>query len=95
MEPDNIIDFAAASGAPGGTPRVANGKDQPMRSDLVEKASEIIKDPPLLINIVSKRVKELNLGRSPLVTVKPRMGAADIALQEIIEGKVVIDEPEG
>ena len=66
-----------------------------MRSDLVEQASEIIKDPPLLINVVSKRVKELNLGRSPLVKVGPRMGTADIALLEIIEGKVVIDEPEG
>jgi DNA-directed RNA polymerase subunit omega len=65
-----------------------------MRSDLVEKASEIIKDPPLLINVVSKRVKELNLGRSPLVTVTQRMGTADIALLEIIEGKVVIDEVE-
>jgi len=93
VEPNNIIDFAAP-GEPGGTPRVAHGKDQPMRSDLVEQASEIIKDPPLLINVVSKRVKELNLGRSPLVKVGPRMGTADIALLEIIEGKVVIDEPE-
>ena len=93
MEPNNIIDFAAP-GEPGGTPKVAHGKDQPMRSDLVEKASEVIKDPPLLINAVSRRVKELNLGRSPLVTVSPRMGTADIALLEIIEGKVVIDEPE-
>ena len=65
-----------------------------MRSDLVEQASEIIPDPPLLINVLSKRVKELTLGRSPLVTVAPRMGAADIALLEIIEGKVVIDELE-
>lgn len=65
-----------------------------MRSDLVEKAAEIITDPPLLVNAVSQRVKELNLGRSPLVTVTPRMGTADIALLEIIEGKVVIDEAE-
>jgi DNA-directed RNA polymerase subunit omega len=93
MEPNNIIDFAA-SGQTGGTPRVAHGKDQPMRSDLVEKASEIIKDPPLLINVVSKRVKELNLGRSPLVSFSSRMGTADIALLEIIEGKIVIDEVE-
>ncbi|MGI9239871.1 MAG: DNA-directed RNA polymerase subunit omega [Verrucomicrobiales bacterium] len=46
------------------------------------------------MNVVSRRVKELNLGRSPLVPVGPRMGTADIALLEIIEGKVVIDEPE-
>lgn len=93
MEPNNIVEFAAP-GHSGDTPRVAHGKIQPMRSDLVEQASEIIPDPPLLINVISKRVKELNLGRSPLVTVAPRMGAADIALLEIIEGKVVIDELE-
>jgi DNA-directed RNA polymerase subunit omega len=93
MEPDNIIDFAVP-GKPGASPKAAHGRSQPMRSDLVEQASKVIKDPPLLINVVSKRVKELNLGRSPLVTVSSRMGTADIALLEIIEGKVVIDEQE-
>ena len=93
MEPDNIIDFAAP-GEPGAPPARPQGKAQPMRSDLVEKAAEIITDPPLLINVVSKRVKELNLGRPALVTVAPRMGAADVALMEIIEGKVVVDELE-
>jgi len=89
MEPDNIIDFQAP-----GEPASSCGKNQPMRSDLVEQAAEIITDPPLLINVVSKRVKELNLGRPPLVTVLPRMGTADIALQEIIEGMIVVDEVE-
>jgi DNA-directed RNA polymerase subunit omega len=60
----------------------------PMKSDLVEKASEIITDPLVLINMVSKRVRQLNTGRSPLIPTVPSMGAADIALQEIIEGKI-------
>lgn len=60
----------------------------PMKSDLVEKASEIITDPLVLINMVSKRVRQLNSGRSPLIPTVPSMGAADIALQEIIEGKI-------
>ena len=93
MEPDNIIDFAAP-GEPGAPRKLDQGKSQPMRSDLVEKAAKVITDPPLLINVVSKRVKELNLGRPALVNAGPRMGAADIALMEIIEGKVVIDEIE-
>lgn len=59
-----------------------------MRSDLVEKASKIIKEPPVLINLVSARVKQLNNGRSPLIMTDHRMGAADIALTEIIEGKI-------
>lgn len=60
----------------------------PMKSDLVEKASELVSDPLVLINLVSKRVRQLNSGRSPLVPVRPSMGVADIALTEIIEGKI-------
>jgi len=60
----------------------------PMKSDLLDKASEIVKDPLVLVNLVSQRVKQLNSGRSPLVSVRPSMGVADIALTEIIEGKI-------
>lgn len=63
-----------------------------MNSELVEKALEVITDEPLLINLVSKRVQQLNNGRSPLITLVERMGTADIALTEIIEGKIVIDD---
>ena len=63
-----------------------------MNIELVEKALEVVTDEPLLINLVSKRVQQLNNGRSPLITVVERMGMADIALTEIIEGKIVIDE---
>ena len=63
-----------------------------MKTELVEKALEVISDPPSLINLVSKRVQQLNSGRSPLITMVERMGTADIALTEIIEGKSVIDE---
>jgi DNA-directed RNA polymerase subunit omega len=63
-----------------------------MKTELIEKASEVVEDIPLLINMVSQRVRQLNNGRSPLITVVERLGAADIALTEIIEGKIVIDE---
>ncbi|MEC5129389.1 DNA-directed RNA polymerase subunit omega [Verrucomicrobiales bacterium BCK34] len=65
-----------------------------MRSDLVVEASKVIPEPPVLINLVSSRVKQLNLGRTPLVETDHRMGAADIALTEIIEGKISVDEKE-
>jgi len=65
-----------------------------MNTELVEKALEIVTDEPLLINLVSKRVQQLNNGRSPLISVVERMGTADIALTEIIEGKIVIDDGE-
>ena len=66
----------------------------PMKSDLVEQASEIVKDPLVLINLVSKRVKQLNQGRVPLIDALPSMGFADIALSEIIEGKIVLKDGE-
>ena len=62
------------------------------KSDLLEKASEIVTDPLVLINLVSQRVRQLNSGRSPLIPVRPSMGVADIALTEIIEGKIQLVE---
>lgn len=79
--PENIVSFGQskpASQLPGST----------MKSDLVEQAAEIVTDPLVLINLVSQRVRQLNSGRSPLIPTRPSMGAADIALQEIIEGKI-------
>jgi len=62
-----------------------------MKSDLIEKASKVIPHPPLLINLVSRRVRQLNQGRAPLINVAShgvRLGQGDIALLEIIEGKI-------
>lgn len=59
-----------------------------MKSALVEQAAEIVPDPLVLINLVSQRVRQLNSGRSPLIDRLPSMGAADVALTEIIEGKL-------
>ena len=61
-----------------------------MKSDLVEQAAVIVPDPQVLVNIVSQRVRQLNTGRAPLVETLPSMGAADIALTEIIEGKLKV-----
>jgi DNA-directed RNA polymerase subunit omega len=63
-----------------------------MKSDLVEQAAELVTDPQILINMVSKRVQQLNTGRAPLIDTVPSMGAADIALTEIIEGKIKLAE---
>lgn len=61
-----------------------------MKAELVEQAALVITDIPLLINAVSKRVKQLSMGRPPLVEKRGTMREADIALQEIIEGKIII-----
>jgi DNA-directed RNA polymerase subunit omega len=63
-----------------------------MRADLVEQAAQVIPDPPVLINMVSKRVKQLALGRPALVERRPGLREADIALLEIIQGKIKIED---
>ncbi len=72
--------------------RVSGFSGIPMKSDLVEQAAAIVPDPQILINMVSRRVQQLNTGRAPLIDTVPSMGAADIALTEIIEGKVKLAE---
>lgn len=67
---------------------------QPMKAELVEQAALIVKDPPILINMVSKRVKQLTSGRAPLVERRPGLREADLALLEIIQGKITIADLE-
>ena len=59
-----------------------------MMSHLVDEAAKKIPNVPLLVNVVSKRVRQLSAGHRPLIDVTPRMGWADIALTEIIDGKL-------
>ncbi|HQZ27975.1 MAG TPA: DNA-directed RNA polymerase subunit omega [Verrucomicrobiales bacterium] len=88
---DDLTNIVAFPGT-GIGPKSSSGKGSSnMRSDLVVAASKVIPEPPVLINLVSARVKQLNMGRSPLVRIDHRMGAADIALTEIIEGKISAD----
>ena len=59
-----------------------------MQSQLLEEASKIITNPQVLVNIISRRVRQLVQGHRSLIEVQPRMGFADIALTEVIEGKL-------
>ncbi|MBL9146390.1 MAG: DNA-directed RNA polymerase subunit omega [Verrucomicrobiaceae bacterium] len=59
-----------------------------MKAELVEQAALVITDPPILINLVSKRVRQLQAGRPALVERRPGLRDADIALTEIIQGKI-------
>ncbi len=62
-----------------------------MTSSLLDEASKVIPEQPILINVVSRRVRQLSQGHRPLVEVGPRMGYSDIALKEIIEGKITYE----
>jgi DNA-directed RNA polymerase subunit omega len=59
-----------------------------MQSHLLEKALLVIKSEQYLVNVISRRVRQLTNGHRPMVEVGPRMGFADIALTEVIEGKL-------
>jgi DNA-directed RNA polymerase subunit omega len=65
-----------------------------MKAELVDQAAAVIPHPPILINLVSKRVKQLAAGRPALVDRRPGMRDADVALTEIIEGKIKPGFPE-
>lgn len=69
-----------------------------MNSELARKALEKVGNPNVLVNLVSRRVRQLNSGGGassrPLVPETMGMGVADIALTEIIEGKMAYDMPE-
>lgn len=55
----------------------------------LEGAKARISNVPVLINLVSRRVRQLNSGQRPLVKPDfPLMDRLDIALKEIAEGKL-------
>ena len=69
-----------------------------MNAELCKLAAEKVGNPNVLINLISRRVRQLNAGGGglsrPLVSVPASMGLADIALTEILEGKMGWEVPE-
>ena len=69
-----------------------------MNAQLCKKAAEKVGNPNVLVNLISRRVRQLNSGGGglsrPLVTDTANLGAADIALREIIEEKIGWELPE-
>ena len=69
-----------------------------MNANLVKQALEKILNPNILVNLVSRRVRQLTSGggriSQPLIADVANLGAADIASTEIIEGKMGFDMPE-
>ena len=66
-----------------------------MKPHLVEAASAVIPNKQILVNMVSRRVRQLWLGHRPMVEFVPGHGHADIALSEIAAGKLVFESTSG
>lgn len=62
-----------------------------MTTQLLQEASQVIPNQQLLINVVSRRVRQLGQGHRPLVEATPRSSLTDIALREIIGGKLTYE----
>jgi DNA-directed RNA polymerase subunit omega len=69
-----------------------------LNAEFVKKALEKIGNPNVLVNLVSRRVRQLSSngggGSRPLVSETATMGSADIALLEIIEDKMTWEPAE-
>lgn len=69
-----------------------------MNAELVKKALEIVGNPQTLVNLISRRVRQLNYGGGgisrPLISDTGALGMADIALREIVDGKMGWEIPD-
>lgn len=66
-----------------------------MKSELVQAAQAVVTNQQILVNMVSRRVRQLCLGHRPLVEFVPGLGHADIALSEIANGKLTYESTLG
>ena len=66
-----------------------------MKAELVKAASAVVTNQQILVNMVSRRVRQLCLGHRPLVEFAPGLGHADIALTEIANGKLSFESTFG
>jgi DNA-directed RNA polymerase subunit omega len=69
-----------------------------LNAELTKKALEKVGNPNILVNLISRRVRQLTSSTGkmshPLVADTGNLGAADVALLEIIEDKMGFEVPE-
>jgi DNA-directed RNA polymerase subunit omega len=69
-----------------------------MNPELCKLALEKVVNPNVLVNLISRRVRQLVSGGGgssrPLIKTIENLGFADIALREIVEGKMGWELPE-
>ncbi|HEY1171864.1 MAG TPA: DNA-directed RNA polymerase subunit omega [Verrucomicrobiae bacterium] len=66
-----------------------------MNAEITRKALDKVGNPNVLINVVSRRVRQLNSGGGsgrPLIQDAAGLGAADIAMRELAEDKLAYEQ---
>ena len=85
-----VVDACSQNNGPGNY----NGQ-QPnilhMRDDYLKNALKVVTDPNILVNVISRRVKQLRRGNRPLVESLEHLSAEDTALREVAEGKITYE----
>lgn len=96
-----LTPISAAPALTNGSPAILQFPSEPARAvrafrnmtaQLLQEAAKVIPNQQLLINVVSKRVRQLGIGHRPLVEATPKSSLTDIALKEIIAGKLTFEE---
>lgn len=63
-----------------------------LNSELVKEALDKVTNPNILVNLVSRRVRQLSTGGGnmsrPFIESDQPLGAADTALEEIVQEKI-------
>jgi DNA-directed RNA polymerase subunit omega len=96
--PGTVKNFLIAS--MGGADRLpcSISRTKIVNAELCKKAAEKVGNPNVLVNLISRRVRQLNSGNGglsrPLVANTTNLGVADIALREILEEKIGWEMPE-
>ena len=65
-----------------------------MQSQLLDQALLVLPCHGYLVNVISRRVRQLVNGHRPMIQVELGMGFADIALTELIAGKLSYERTE-
>jgi DNA-directed RNA polymerase subunit omega len=65
------------------------------KNELLSKALKTVQSRFLLVNLLTKRIRQLKDGASPLVEHSNNLVVEEIALQEIAEGEVIPTHPMG
>ncbi|MGB8353858.1 MAG: DNA-directed RNA polymerase subunit omega [Chthoniobacteraceae bacterium] len=66
-----------------------------MQGHLIDEASKKIPSTQILINVISRRVRQLSNGHRALVEAPHSTGYSDLALMEVIQGKISFEATEG
>ncbi len=63
-----------------------------MNTELLYQARDRVQSVPVLVNMISKRVRQLNSGMRPMVRPTSRdEEVVDVVLREILEGKLTAE----